>query len=246
MPGTRYDVFLSYRRADTALVLPLRDELRRLGYRVFFDTQSIEGGEDWKRRLERSVAESRALVLCWTESASRSEVVTFEYSCAKALGKAVVPWLLDGTPLPVMLNHINGIPNPDAVQVATALRPRLGLGLAVRRRLQTAVAAVLVVALAVGLWWAMRPAPPWEFAGDVIDPVTRMGIAGVEVDVTPDQGKMVVVKTGDDGKFAVTLPQPGPPQTKYVHLEFKKDGYQGDTANVPAGKAFLEDLAKVK
>jgi hypothetical protein len=242
MPRTRYDVFLSYRRADTALVLPLRDELRRLGYRVFFDTQSIEGGDDWKRRLERSIAESRALVLCWTESASKSEVVTFEYSCAKALGKTVVPWLLDQTHLPVMLDHINGIPNPDAVQVAAALRPKLGWTLAARRRLQAAGAGLAVAVLAVALWGAMKPPPPWEFQGEVIDPVTRLGIAGVQVEVTPDQGKPVPVQTDSAGKFDLLLPQPQP---KYVHLEFKKEGYQGDTATVPAGKPFREDLTKL-
>jgi hypothetical protein len=62
---TRYDVFLSYSRADAQQVQPLRDELRRMGYRVFFDVQSIDPGEHWKRRLERSVRASRTLVLCW-------------------------------------------------------------------------------------------------------------------------------------------------------------------------------------
>jgi hypothetical protein len=42
MFGKRYDVFLSCSRADSDRVTPLRDELRRLGYRVFFDAQSID------------------------------------------------------------------------------------------------------------------------------------------------------------------------------------------------------------
>jgi hypothetical protein len=245
MPRTRYDVFLSYRRADTALVLPLRDEFRRLGYTVFFDTQSIEGGEDWKHRLERSIAESRALVLCWTESASKSEVVTFEYSCARALHKPVFPWLLDGTHLPVMLDNINGIPNPDAAQVAQAIKPRLGWTLASRRKLQTAFAALVTAAAVVTLWLAFKPAPPpppWDFNGEVIDPTTRLGIPDVEVDITPDQGKLVASHTGADGRFDVTLPAP---QTKYIKLEFKKAGYVGDEAIVPSGKPFRTDLTKL-
>jgi hypothetical protein len=44
MLGKRYDVFLSYSRADSDRVTLLCDELRRLGYRVFFDAQSIHPG----------------------------------------------------------------------------------------------------------------------------------------------------------------------------------------------------------
>jgi hypothetical protein len=47
----RYDIFLSYSRADSDRVAPLRDELRRLGYRVFFDVQSIDPSSPWRQRL---------------------------------------------------------------------------------------------------------------------------------------------------------------------------------------------------
>lgn len=241
----RYDVFLSYRRADTERVQPLRDELRRLGYRVFFDTQSIEGGDDWKNRLERAIAESRALVLCWSENASRSEVVTFEYSCARALHKPVVPWLLDHTHLPVMLDHINGISNPDAVQVAAALRPVLGWTLARRRKVQAAAGVVVAAALAVGAWIALRPPPPpppWEFQGAITDRVTRLPIEGVEVDVKTDGGATYPAHTDAEGKYDLRLPQPQP---KTVLVLFRKEGYEGDQAMVPTSKPFDTDMAKL-
>ena len=103
MAMVKYDVFFSYSRADTERVAPLRDELRRLGYRVFFDVQSIDPGEQWKRRLERSIRASRALVLCWSQNTRGSDYITFEYSRAEAMRKPVLPWLLDDTPLPAML-----------------------------------------------------------------------------------------------------------------------------------------------
>jgi hypothetical protein len=90
----KYDVFLSYSRADTERVTPLRDELRRMGYRVFFDVQSIDPGEEWKRRLERSISASRTMVLCWSEHTRGSDYITFEYSRAEALHKPLLPWLL--------------------------------------------------------------------------------------------------------------------------------------------------------
>ena len=196
MARIRYDVFLSYRRADTELVLPLRDELRRLGYVVFFDTQSIEGGDDWKGRLQTAIAASRVLVLCWSENASRSEVVTFEYSSARALHKKVVPWLLDHTHLPVMLDHINGIKSPDPVQVAALLRASLGWTLGRRRGVQAALGVVLAGAIAGGAWAELKPpppAPPWEFLV-----FRRDGYQGDEVTVPagkPFQTDLVKVAT---------------------------------------------------
>src|ERR1035441_1276529 len=108
MLWTRYDVFISYSREDLARVQPLVDELRRRGYRAFVDVESIVVGDKWKERLERSIRASRVLVLCWSEHARESEYVHFEYSRAEGLHKAVLPWLLDQTPLPKMM-ELQGI-----------------------------------------------------------------------------------------------------------------------------------------
>ena len=102
----RYDVFLSYSRADSERVRPLADELCRLGYRVFFDARSIEPSEKWKDSLERSVRDARTLVLCWSEHAQGRDYIVFEYSRAQALHKRIYPWLLDRTPLPAMMGAI--------------------------------------------------------------------------------------------------------------------------------------------
>ncbi len=231
----RYDVFLSYSRADTARVAPLRDELRRLGYRVFFDVQSIDPGEQWKRRLERAIKGSRTLVLCWSERAKGSEYMTFEYSRAEALKKPVYPWLLDKTPLPVML-EIQGIPHADPVEVVATLRPALGWTLGKRRWFQSVVALLCFAVLGFGLWTVLRPpppAPPWEFQGEVIDPVTRVGIVGVEVDATPEPGATVVTYTDGAGRYKVQLPAP---QTKAIHLRIRKEGYCADEALVTVDK----------
>ena len=50
--------------------------------------QSIDPGEEWKRRLERSIRASRALVPCWSEHTRGSDYITFEYSRAEALQQA--------------------------------------------------------------------------------------------------------------------------------------------------------------
>jgi TolB-like protein/Flp pilus assembly protein TadD len=143
----RYDAFISYSREDLARVQLLVDELRRRGYRVFFDVESIVVGQRWKERLEGSIRASRALVLCWSERARNSEYVHFEYARAEGLGKPVLPWLLDQTSLPKMV-ELQGISAVETGQVAAALQPQLGWPLVRRRSLQGLVAALVMVVLA--------------------------------------------------------------------------------------------------
>jgi hypothetical protein len=240
----KYDVFLSYSRADTERVAPLRDELRRLGYRVFFDVQSIDPGEQWKRRLERSIAASRTIVLCWSQNTRGSEYITFEYSRGEALHKPILPWLLDKTPLPAML-EVQGITTSDPAQAASQLKPALGWPLARRRKLQAAFAALVAILAGVGIWYALRPSPPpppWQFIAQVTDRVSGVPVPGVEVDVQIGQGKMNTCFTGSDGTCTVQLPQPQPAT---VHIFLRKDGYERDEAVVPADKVFKTDMVKL-
>jgi hypothetical protein len=227
----RYDVFLSYSRADTERIRPLVDELRRLGYTVFFDVQSIDPGEEWKKRLDNSIRGARTLILCWSANAHGSDYITFEYSRAQALKKPVFPWLLDKTPLPAML-EIQGIPEPDGVKVAALLRRSLGLTLT-RRRILLAVAAVLIAAaLAVPIWHKINP-PPWQFQGEVTDLKTRLPISGVQVTLRLPDGKTYLATTDDHGTYILQNLPPPPPQSGHIHLEFSKEGYIGDSPIVP-------------
>ena len=236
----KYDVFLSYSRADTERVAPLRDELRRLGYEVFFDVQSIDPGEQWKRRLERSIASSRTIVLCWSENTRVSEYITFEYSRGEALHKPILPWMLDKTPLPAML-EVQGITTADPVQAAAQLKPALGWPSARRRKLQAAVVALMAILAGVAIWYFLRPPPPWQFSAQVTDRVSGVPISGAEVDVQIGQGKMNTCSTSSDGTCTVQLPQPEPAT---VHIYSRKDGYERDEAVVPTDKVFKTDMVK--
>ncbi len=224
----RYDVFLSYSRADSERVQRLRDELGRMGYRVFFDVQSIDPGEKWKDRLDRSIRASRTLVLCWSKNAQGHEYITFEYSRAEALKKPVIPLLLDSTPLPAML-ELQGITEQDAAKVAAALGRSLGWTLTRRRIWQGLAAAVLVIALAAGIWRGIHPAPlpPWEFQGRVTDLHTQGPITGVEVDLRLPNGKTYTAETDSHGDY--TLQNLPPPRPEHIQLQFSKTGYIGDS-----------------
>ena len=243
-PMARYDVFLSYSRVDTERVAPLRDALRQLGYRVFLDTQSIDPGEQWKQRLERSIQASRTLVLCWSQNTRGSEYITFEYSRAEALHRRVLPWLLDKTPLPAML-EIQGVTASDAAQAAALLKPALGMPLAHRRKLQGAFAVVAAILAGFAAWYFLKPPPPpppWKFWGQVTDRNTTKPIPNVTVQVFDQNGAPEKSTTTDaQGDFELYLPPPQPPS---IHVLFRKDGYAPEQPLfAAAGKFWNMDMA---
>jgi TIR domain/Carboxypeptidase regulatory-like domain len=240
----RYDVFLSYSRADSDRVVPLRDELRRIGYRVFFDVQSIDPASPWKLRLRQAIRSSRLLVLCWSEHARGSDYIDFEYMQADALHKPICPWLLDKTPLPPML-EAQAVANPSAVEVVARLKPILGWPLGRRRKAWQATAVVAVALLSVVAWHISHPSPPppWEFQGEVTDRVSGMPIAGVEVDVMNGNDIQTSALTDARGRFDLHLPRPIP---QAVDLRYRKEGYEGDRKFVSADtpQPFPEDMVK--
>lgn len=237
----RYDIFLSYSRADTDRATPLRDELRRLGYRVFFDVQSIDPTSPWRQRLRQAIRSSRLLVLCWSAHARGSGYIDFEYMQAEALHKPICPWLLDKAPLPPML-EAQAIADPSAAEVAARLKPILGWPSGKRRRAWLAAAVVVAALLTVAAWHISHP-PPWEFQGEVTDRVSRMPIADVEVDVMKGNDIETSAATNARGRFDLHLLQPIP---KIIQLRFRKDGYEGDqiTVSTDTPQPFPEDLDK--
>lgn len=101
-----FEVFVSYSRHDEPIVVPVV-KLLRLGDHgmVFLDLDSIAPGDLWRGRLEEALASARYVVLFWCEHASGSREVEREYRAALATGKALVPVLLDRTPLPPGLSE---------------------------------------------------------------------------------------------------------------------------------------------
>jgi len=236
----RYDVFLSYSRADSERVRPLGDELCRLCYLVFLDARTIEPSEKWKDSLERSVRDARTLVLCWSEHAQGRDYIVFEYSRAQALHKRIYPWLLDRTPLPAMM-EIQGIKEPDPAKVAAILHTHLGWTVPRRRLLRLILAAAMAMILAFGIWLAVQPPKPWPFQGEVYDTETQMPIAGVQVVVNGSHGEEQAL-TDAQGRFVLPLPNP-PPKT--VSILIRKEGYTAvPVLNVPTDAPFKTDMMK--
>lgn len=63
------DVFLSYARADTEAALAIKSAVEALGLTVFFDTDNLDGGEEWPDALDRELKSAGAVLAVWSAHA---------------------------------------------------------------------------------------------------------------------------------------------------------------------------------
>jgi TIR domain-containing protein/carboxypeptidase-like protein len=238
MAWKRYDIFISYSHEDSARIDPLVAALRKRRYRVFYHIKSIVVGEQWQARLSHAITSARVCVLCWSEHAKASEFVAYEYSRAEALSKPVLPWLLDKTSLPSML-ELHGVAESDPVAAADRFAARLGWPLSIRGAVIGVALVAALLAMGAGYWRFGRP-QPWNFSGQVIDNTTKYPIEGVEVDA---EHRCFQAFTNKNGRYMLQLP---PPKPKYIDLVFLKAGYEGEIpVNVSTDREFNTDMKKL-
>lgn len=80
----KYDVFISYNRADIEVVERLAEKLRSDGLKVWFDQWVIQSGDDLTSRINDGLDHSRVLIICISQNSSTSiwrrlETHTFMY-----------------------------------------------------------------------------------------------------------------------------------------------------------------------
>ena len=216
-----YDAFISYSRLDLLTVQGLKRQLDERRLRVFLDIRSLRAGEDWPPQLGRAVRDSRMMVLCWSAQAEASEWVSAEIKYCHLAKKPVLPWLLDGTPLPAMLQKTQGIQGTDPAPVVNVIANK-------RRRRHRCLAALLVVGavgLASAVWYSprvlVRQSVP--FRGHIID---EQGNAMVGAMIEADG---VRADTNASGEFALVLP--GPPSRRALRVWAWKPGYRKRTVD---------------
>ena len=218
---SRYDIFVCYSRVTDDRVRSLVDLLRASGYRVFYDQTEIRVGDKWKERLDHAVASSRVLVLCWSREADASGYVHFELSRAEGLNKPVLPWLMDSTELPKLM-EIQGITQQDPAEVFARLKPRLGLKLRWLRLIQTVVLMLVFAAAFAGYRYTHRP---WVFTGVVRSTADESPLSGVTVEVTTPDDRRLEAFTQSDGHYSISIPLRKPAS---VDVLFRKSGFYSD------------------
>jgi hypothetical protein len=214
-----YYAFISYSRADLPTVQGLKRQLDERRLRVFLDLESLHAGQDWPPQLGGAVQKSRMVVLCWSAQAAKSDWVKAEINHSLITKKRVLPWLLDNTPLPPMLQQRHGIQGTDPAPVVKEIADE-------SKRHHRRLAATLVVGaviLALAMWFLpqifTRQSVP--FLGHVVD---DQGNAVASATIEADG---IRADTNTSGEFALVLP--GPPSKRALRVTVKKPGYRNRT-----------------
>jgi hypothetical protein len=131
---SRLTVFLSYARADREQVARLAAALEAAGLDVWWDTL-IEGGAEFAKSIESSLAKCHAVVACWSHSSVASDWVLDEAGRGRELHK-LVPVTLDGAEPPLGFRQYHAIDlsrwrgEAAATEIAAVVR---GIAAATRR-----------------------------------------------------------------------------------------------------------------
>ena len=165
----RRSIFISYAHEDRGDVKASAELLRAGGVQVFIDVRGIDYGERWQEVLRKALDNCERVLVFWSLAARTSKWVDREWRYALALGKRIVPTLLDATPLPAELSQFQALSRyrggvavgRDVAPAARASASRAAPSPAVRLTL----VAAAVSALAGGQWvWvqltAQDSAPP--------------------------------------------------------------------------------------
>jgi TIR domain len=70
---------------------------------VFRDEDSIPVGDNWRNTITEALGRCERVFVFWCAHAADSREMETEYTTAIALGKRVIPVLIDSTPLPMGL-----------------------------------------------------------------------------------------------------------------------------------------------
>jgi len=97
------DGFISHSSANRALAVRLEKALEATGLSIWLDDSEIRLGVLLGQELHESIRKARAVILLWSDQASKSRWIATEWLTAFHLGRFIVPCSLDDTPLPQCL-----------------------------------------------------------------------------------------------------------------------------------------------
>ncbi len=101
-----YDVFMSYSRQDIFAKQHFHQLFSEAGLDVWLDTERIQYGEEWRKKIEHAVANSLCTVFFSSPDANASPYVLEELTLADVHGRAIFPILLRGDELPIGLGKV--------------------------------------------------------------------------------------------------------------------------------------------
>jgi len=98
------DVFLSYARADAATSVIIKDVLESLGLTVFYDSETIETGQEWPDALDSELREAKVIVGVWSKLSLDRKWVRIE--CNLGMERGIL--------VPIQIEEISALDKPAA------------------------------------------------------------------------------------------------------------------------------------
>src|SRR5690348_12319567 len=98
-------VFVTYARADSAVVIPIIERLQSAGVRIWWDQQSIEGGVDYAPEIAVAIQKCAAVLVMASDASLRSREVIQELKLAWQYKRPYLPLLLQPTPIPTQVEY---------------------------------------------------------------------------------------------------------------------------------------------
>lgn len=114
MPGGRIDktVFISYRRTNSYQALAIYQQLTALGYDVFYDVESLRGG-DWKQAILENIRARAHFLIVLTPSAVErfnepDDIMRLEIETAMQTKRNIIPLFFDDFDFRAASSHLTG------------------------------------------------------------------------------------------------------------------------------------------
>lgn len=111
------DVFISYSRQSAesaAYARKLYSDMTNCGLKVFLDTESLRGGDEWKEQILEKIRATDWVFYVVTKEARESETVQHEIGAALGQKKKILPILLDDIAPESLPPFVNGKQAIDA------------------------------------------------------------------------------------------------------------------------------------
>ncbi|MGB8980847.1 MAG: toll/interleukin-1 receptor domain-containing protein [Anaerolineales bacterium] len=93
-------IFLSYAHKNTAKVLPVVQELEKLGFDVWIDKYDLKGGELWSGEIARAISRCHHYVLFISRASIRSDSIRREVDLAYTSKRRMILVRLDAAEIP--------------------------------------------------------------------------------------------------------------------------------------------------
>ena len=120
------DAFISHSSVNAAFSRELERALENQGLDVWLDSSDMPNALMLRRTLREAIRDAHALVLLWSEAASKSRWVNSEWITAVLMDRPILPCSLDATGLPECLGGAAFAPRVDAAPLARSIRAASG------------------------------------------------------------------------------------------------------------------------